>query len=110
MSAFVPTVEPWAKKAISLGSMSACSSAAMIAAAGSAGIEAVLAIDTRPDFSSWTIRSVNVPPTSTATRYWLMQRIPSRLAGATRFPYGTVYPPSIVKIWPVTKSEASDAR
>ena len=46
----------------------ACSSAAMMAAAGSAGIEAVLAMATLPDSSSWTIRSVKVPPTSTATR------------------------------------------
>ena len=31
-------------------------------------IEAVLAMATLPDSSSWTIRSVKVPPTSTATR------------------------------------------
>jgi hypothetical protein len=82
ISAFVPTVEPWAKKAISLGRISACSSAAIMAAAGSCGIDAVLAITTRPDSSSWTIRSVKVPPTSTATRFRLMQRILSRLASA----------------------------
>jgi hypothetical protein len=68
ISALVPTVEPWAKKAMSRGAICACSSAAMMAAAGSAGIEAVLAMATLPDSSSWTIRSVKVPPTSTATR------------------------------------------
>src|SRR5918993_5306762 len=60
---------------MSRGAMLAWSSAAMMAAAGSAGIEAVLAMATRPDSSSWTIRSVKVPPTSTATRYRLIRRI-----------------------------------
>ena len=81
ISAFVATVEPCEKTLTSRRSTSAAVRTPSITASiGSAGVDGTFATDIAPVSSSSTQMSVNVPPTSTATRRRLTARR-SRAAG-----------------------------
>jgi hypothetical protein len=68
IKAFVPTVVPWLKSLMSLTGIPAARIPARIPLAGSSGTDGTFVTEIPPLPSSKTKMSVNVPPTSTATR------------------------------------------